>query len=137
MQFLFLLPVVLMAFGAPSQGAKEAPPQTTDAWAQHRSLAVLYAGHPGGSRETAFVGFLRDWFQRVDTIHLKDLSMESAKGFDVVIADWMSQYGKDGYEKAEGLHSAPVQLAADFTKPVVAMTYVGTQIRPRGKLDWL
>ena len=49
-----------------------------------------------------------------------------------------SQYGCDGYEKLERrLHSAPLALPEDFTRPVVAMTYVGTQLRRRHKLDWL
>lgn len=115
-----------------------AAPATDDAWAPHRGLKVLYAGYPEGSREAAFESFLGRWFDTVETIHLKHLSMQTAQDFDVVIADWMSQYGNDGYPARENsLYSAPANLAADFTKPVIAMTYVGTQIRGEYKLDWL
>ena len=104
--------------------AAAATPQD-DAWTPHRALKVLYAGAPGGSREAAF-----------GVIDLAQLSKERAAGFDVVIADWKSQYGKDGYEKPDGLYSAPATLDDEFVKPVVAVTYVGTQIRRKGKLDW-
>ena len=29
-------------------------------------LSVLYAGHPESPRAAAYVGFLREWFARVD-----------------------------------------------------------------------
>ena len=64
--------------------------------------------------------------------------METAKAFDVVIVDWVSQYANDGYPKRESrLFGAPKQLGPDFTKPFIAMTYVGTQVRRGYKLDWL
>lgn len=128
--------VMLLAL---AQAAPQDAPPGPDApeWAPHRALKVLYAGYPGGSREEVFAAFLEEWFDESATIPLRELDMERAAGFDLVIADWMSQYGNDGYEKPEGLHNVGHQLGDDFTKPLIAMTYVGTQLLPQGKLDWL
>jgi hypothetical protein len=115
-----------------------APAQDADAWAPHRTTRVLYAGWPGGAREQAFVPFLKQWFDRVGVISLEKLSVATAKDFDVVIADWGSQYGNDGYPKREGALQMPsVAIGDDFTKPIVAMDYVSTALRGQHKLDWL
>jgi len=130
---LSLLSVAALGAALPAQA-----PVADAAWKEHRQLKVLYAGSPGGSREAAFEEFLGQWFDEVDTISIADLKSSTAAEWDVVIADWVSQYGNDGYPKREGsLFSAPCSLPADFTKPVVAMTYVGTNIRRGYKLDWL
>ena len=109
-----------------------------EAWAAHRPTRVLYAGWPGGSREQAFAPFLKQWFDTVSVIDLEKLSVATAKDYDVVIADWCSQYGNDGYPKRENsLFSPSVDLADDFTKPVIAMDYVSSRVRAEYKLDWL
>lgn len=108
------------------------------AWQPHRTTKVLYAGWPSGSREAAFRAFLERHFDKVGVIDLATLSPASAKDFDVVIADWCSQYGNDGYEKRENsLFGAPVSLDDSFDKPVIAMDYVATNLRGNHKLDWL
>ena len=108
------------------------------AWASHRGTRVLYAGKQGGQREAVFGDFLKEWFDESATLPLQELSMETARDYDVVIVDWMSQYGNDGYPAQGGsLHAVPVNLGADFTKPFIAMTYVGTRVRREYKLDWL
>jgi len=113
-------------------------PATGDSWAPHRKLRVLYAGFEGGHREGVFAEFLARHFDHSATIPLAELSLESARGYDVVIADWVSYYGLDGYEKIGGRpRSVPITLRDDFTKPVVAMTYVGTRLRREHKLNWL
>lgn len=106
-----------------------------DAWTPHRKLKVLYAGKEGGSREQAFAAFLKEHFDKSATIPLEKLSMETAADFNVVIVDWTSQYGNDGYPKTNAL--APLELGPEFTKPLIAMTYVGTCVRRGYKLDWL
>ena len=109
-----------------------------DAWAPHRSLKVLYAGSEDGHREVVFGAFLAKWFDKSATLPLAKLSMKTAADYDVVIVDWMSQYGCDGYPKRDGrLHGVPTKLGADFTKPMIAMTYVGTRVRGPYKLNWL
>jgi len=117
-------------------------PQTQDldakAWAAHRPTRVLYAGWSGGSREKAFEPFLKQWFDTVGVIPLEKLSVATAADYDVVIADWCSQYGNDGYAKNENSLSTPqVALGDDFTKPVIAMDFVSSSLRSRHKLDWL
>lgn len=134
---LLPLAVVLGAVAAaPAQDAATAA--DTDAWRQHRTTRVLYAGWPDGSREKAFREFLGEWFDEVRVIGLGELSVASAASADVVIADWCSQYGNDGYPQRDGgLHSVPVQLGVEFSKPVIALDYVSSQLRRRHKLDWL
>jgi len=110
----------------------------TDAWANYRSLKVLYAGKAGMHRDKVFGEFLKKHFDKSATIPLEKLSMKTAADYDVVIVDWVSQYGNDGYPKRDNrLFSAPTDLGPEFTKPFIAMTYVGTQVRGRYKLDWL
>jgi hypothetical protein len=122
----------------PRAGAAQPPDADAQAWAEHRKIRVLYAGWAGGSREQAFAPFLKEWFDTVGVIPLGDLSAETAAGYDVVIADWGSQYGNDGYPKRENsLYSAPGQLGPQFTKPVIAMSYVSSNLRRDYKLDWL
>lgn len=108
------------------------------AWQAHRATKVLYAGWPDGSREVAFRAFLERHFDHVEVMDLGRLTKAAAVPFDVVIADWASQYGKDGYPGRDGsLLSAPVELPDDFDVPVIAMDYVSTNLRGRRKLDWL
>ena len=116
----------------------QVPEADQQAWSPHRSTRVLYAGWPGGSREKAFEPFLKQWFDHVGVIDLEQLSVATAKDYDVVIADWCSQYGNDGYPKRENsLFSPKVELGDDFTRPVIAMDYVSTALRGQHKLDWL
>jgi hypothetical protein len=109
-----------------------------DAWRVHRATKVLYAGWPGGAREAAFRAFLERHFDHVAVIDLAKLDRATAAPHDVVLADWASQYGKDGYPAPhKGVHQVPVKLPDDFDVPVVAMDYVASQLRPGRKLDWL
>ncbi|MDH3592381.1 MAG: hypothetical protein OER88_10910 [Planctomycetota bacterium] len=129
----WMLGLVFLVLIAPVSFTGEADP-----WAPHRKLKVLYAGKEGGSREKAFGAFLQKHFDTSAAIPLGKLSMDTAKDYDVVIVDWVSQYGNDGYAKRErSLFSSPIRLGPEFTKPFIAMTYVGTQVRGGYKLDWL
>ena len=108
------------------------------AWKPHRELAVLYAGKEGGHREKVFGEFLACYFDRSATIPASELTMERAEGYDLVIVDWVSQYGNDGYPTRDGmLFSVPVDLSEEFTKPVITMSYVSSNVRRDYKLDWL
>ena len=119
----------------PAARADEPGPE---AWAKHRGIRVLYAGWPGGSREKAFKAFLEQWFDRVGILDLKKLSVETAADYNIVIADWGSHHGKDGYWRgAESLFSAKITLGPEFKTPIIAMGYVGGIIRLEYKLDWL
>ena len=120
--------------GARNHTAAPTPEQSA-AWGENRSLKILYAGSPGGSRERVFKEFLEQWFDHVGVIGMRDLSVKTAEPYAVVIADWESYYGNDGY--AGKNVNVPATLSKDFTKPVIAMTYVSSRIRPGQKLDWL
>ena len=124
-----ILGLSIFAAALPSLPAQEA-------WAAHRGIRVLYAGAPGGSREQAFAKFLRAHFDRVQILDLAKLDAAAATDSDVVIADWVSQYGNDGYQKADPI-KVPITLDVGFTKPVITMSYVASQLRPGRKLDWL
>ena len=128
-----------IALGLVAFAATPRAQQTDDAaWQPHRATKVLYAGWPGGSREQAFQQFLEQHFDKVGVIDLEKLSMATASDYDVVVADWCSQYGNDGYQKRENsLFSVHVQLGPEFTKPIVAMDYVSSNLRNQYKLDWL
>jgi hypothetical protein len=109
-----------------------------DPWTPHRKTRVLYAGSAGGHRERVFGAFLAEHFDTSGAIPLEELSVATAREYDVVIVDWKSLYGCDGYgERGNGLFSAPIELGPEFTKPFIALTYVGTQVRRDYKLDWL
>jgi hypothetical protein len=121
-----------------ASAATQTPDADQKAWAEHRATRVLYAGWPGGSREKVFEAFLKQWFDKVGVIDLEQLSMATAKEWDVVIADWCSQYGNDGYQKRENsLFSPKIEIDDGFTKPIIAMDYVSSSLRNRGKLVWL
>ena len=100
-----------------------------------RKLAVLYAGHPESPRAAAYVGFLREWFARVDQIDLEKLNVAAAQDYDVVVADWKRRYGgKGGYDSDSG-HRATI--GSDFTKPIVMIGAVGGELARDGKIGWL
>ncbi len=131
-------PTAILILGLISTLMQPAIAQTEAEWVPHRSLSVLYAGSVDGHREKVFAAFLGKWFDKSSTISLKELSMETARDYDVVVVDWVSQYNNDGYPKRERMLFSPgVTLGPEFTKPMVSMTYVSTRVRGGYKLDWL
>jgi hypothetical protein len=105
-----------------------------------QALAVLYAGCPNTDREKAFVAFLEENFTKVESMSLEKLTLEQAKPFDVVVADWKGRYkigpdGTAGMWDAESGHRA--QLPKDFTKPVVMIGAVGGELARWSKIGWL
>jgi len=127
------LPTLLLGLAALPASAQNDAPRTE--W-PGRSLKILYAGSPGGFREKAYTSFLHDWFDKVDAIDLRTLSVKAAEPYDVVIADWTSRCGHDGY--VEDMSGAGVVLPQDFTKPVIMLSAVGGELtRGRSKIGWL
>ena len=113
---------------------KPDPSSQSASWAEHRSTRVLYAGFEGGSRWKSFEGFLSQWFDTVGTLPLADLDEKTAAGYDVIITDWTSHYGNDGYSEERA--PFPKQLGPGFARPVIALDYTGARLR-RDKIDWL
>lgn len=124
------VPLALPASDVPAADAHIQPQQT---------LSILYAGFPGGDREKDFVAFLREHFAKVEATNLETLSMEKAKPFDVVVADWKPRYKYvDGrakeFDSGSGQHFS---LSKDFTKPIVMIGAVGGEIARWSKIGWL
>ena len=99
-----------------------------------RSLKVLYAGVPGSPRETAFLALLRAAFATVDATDLTTLSMRTAAGYDVVVADGRRLYPM---REGEGLATTSLALGPEFTKPIIAISAVAGTIQHHTKIDWL
>ena len=102
---------------------------------EHQRTKVLYAGSPDGFREKVYVEFLGEWFAEVGVISLSDLDAKAAEPYDVVIADWRSWYGNDGYSKERVYHRTT--LSRDFSKPVVMIGAVGGKLARKSKIGWL
>ena len=99
-------------------------------------LSVLYAGVKDDPRTAEFTEFLSKTFVRVEAIGLETLSVETARGADVVIVDSPSPY-KAG-DKFE-FPKAPA-LGTDYTKPTILMGAAGGQVLNQQrtlKLNWL
>ena len=54
----------------------------------NRGLKILYAGQPGSDREKDFVGFLKKYFDVVQTGNLQVFKETDTQGFDVTLLDW-------------------------------------------------
>lgn len=125
----------------PSSPAADSPVIESSRLGEAADWKILYAGSPGGSREKAFVEFLGEHFKVVEAMNLEKLTVETAAPYDVIVADWTSQYGNDGYGKGVNdggaLNMPKVKLPPSFSKPVIAIDYVAAKITRRTKLDWL
>ena len=122
------LVVVALTFGAQTGDAEEPGAQAL------KDLKVLYAGVTDGTREKAFVEFLKPWVGKVDTIALNKLRAEEAAPYDVVIADSKRIYVEG---KPTLGNRVKVALEATFTKPVIMIGAVAGESAHEGKLDWL
>ncbi len=96
---------------------------------------ILYAGSPDGFREKAWVEFLREHFATVDARSLAGISPADAAPYDVVIADWTSRYGNDGYPK--DFAGPETALGSGWTKPTILIGAVGGEIARHSLIDWL
>ncbi len=107
-------------------------------------LRILYAGDPEAERSSEWLAFLRDPFTDVQLILVTDLSMATAKAFDVVVVDTPSSYVEvDGQPKKVYQEPASPKLDRSFSKPIVLVGEGGGNIlsqmrrRQQGiKLDW-
>ena len=90
--------------------------QSTPAAAELGKLRILYAGHPGTEREKDFVGFLKKYFDVVQTGNLKTFKEADAEGFDVTLLDW------DWNSFYEGPRP---KISDSFSRPVVTLGNLG------------
>ena len=78
-------------------------------------LRILYAGHPGSSREGDFVAFLRKHFSEVKTSDLARFNGKERESFDVVIID----YDGDGFKAPQP------KLSLQYARATVTVGVVG------------
>jgi len=108
-----------------------------DALGNHAEIKVLYAGHAGNTRETAWLEFLRSWFETVETTSLDKLSPAVASRYDVIVADWRRFYG--GKSEDTGKGRSAFELPRDWSRPTIMIGAVAGEIARAldTKIDWL
>lgn len=99
-----------------------------------RKLAVLYAGVLETPRAQSFVEFLQANFDRVGALDVTKLSMATAAGYDVVVADGNRVYPMD---PQKGLGLPKIVLGPDFTRPIVMLSALAGQMQTHTKIGWL
>jgi len=100
------------------------------------NLKILYAGNPGSERQKEFTSFLREYFERVDSLDLRSFSDQKAAGYDVVIIDWTSIFPRD----PDGKLVEPVKkliwpqgatVTSAYDRPTILVGAVGVElVRP-------
>jgi hypothetical protein len=80
-----------------------------------RSLKILYAGQPGSDREKDFVGFLKKYFDVVQTGNLETFKEADTQGFDVTLLDWDSGQ----------INGPKPKVSESFSRPVVTLGVPG------------
>lgn len=81
----------------------------------NRSLKILYAGRPGSDREKDFVGFLKKYFDVVQTGNLETFKEADTQGFDVTLLDWDSGQ----------INGPKPKVSESFSRPVVTLGVPG------------
>ena len=84
----------------------------------NRSLKILYAGRPGSDREKDFVGFLKRYFDVVQTGNLETFQEADTQGFDVTLLDW----DPNTYE------GPTPTVSESFSRPVITLGIRGAMI---------
>ncbi len=93
----------------------------------NRSLKILYAGHPGTDREKDFVGFLKKYFDVVQTGNLATFKETDTQGFDVTLMDWDPPGGFD-------IDEFRLSLPGSFSRPVMTFGIPGGWMCERWRL---
>ncbi len=114
-----VLVVVLLA-GTWSRAQSPSAP----AVAEISKLRILYAGHPGTDREKDFVGFLKKYFDVVQTGNLQTFKEADTQGFDVTLLDWDINEFK----------GPRPQLSENFSRPLITLGVPGGLIAMQWKL---
>jgi hypothetical protein len=94
----------------------QAAPAQADAYKS--KLRILYAGRPGSDRETDFVGFLKKYFDVVQTGDLRTFKEADTQGFDVTLLDWDTNEFK----------GPRPQISESFSRPLITLGVPGALI---------
>jgi hypothetical protein len=92
--------------------------------AQVSKLRLLYAGQPGSDREKDFVGFLRKYFETVQTGNLQTFQEADTQGFDVTLLDWSVNEFKGPRPR----------LSETFSRPLITLGVPGGLICSQWRL---
>jgi hypothetical protein len=99
-------------------------------------LTVLYTGNPGSERQREFTNFLEGYFDRVDSLDLRDFRDEKAAGYDVIIIDWTSIFPRDPAGKLlepvkKLIWPKGATVAQAYNRPTILVGAVGVElVRP-------
>jgi hypothetical protein len=108
----------LVVFAGSTLCSGQEPPQLD------RGLKILYAGHPGTDREKDFVGFLKKYFDVVQTGNLQAFKEADTQGFDVTLLDWDINESK----------GPRPQLSQGFSRPLITLGVPGGLISMQWRL---
>ena len=117
---------VSLALGLVPQDPAQAPAR--------QPLSVLFAGEAGTERDAAFLKFLRERFDKVESIPAAELLASKGKDFDVVIADGTTSM-KDNRLEMKGC--TKLEFPADWTKPTILIATAGKAVEKTTKIGWL
>lgn len=81
-------------------------------------LHILYVGHPGAERTSDFVGFLKQYFQEVETGNLAGFKLAKKPNADVVLLDY------DG----DGFKAPRVTFPEGYSQPTITIGVAGAMI---------
>lgn len=90
----------------------------------NRSLKILSAGRPGSDREKDFVGFLKKYFDVVQTGNLQTFKEADTQGFDVTLLDWDTNEFKGPRPR----------ISESFARPLITLGVPGGLICSQGRL---
>jgi hypothetical protein len=117
--FAVLLLVLPAGVASSSQSPSSAP-----AVAEGSKLRLLYMGRPGTDREKDFVGFLKKYFDVVQTGNLQTFKEADTQGFDVTLLDWDWNEFKGPRPK----------LSENFSRPLMTLGVPGGLICSQWRL---
>lgn len=99
---------------------------TAAAAQEQHPLRVLYAGQPDHRRTKAFTEFLGGHFRAVGTVDFRQLSQQTADGWDVVVFDLPPDLGDKAVRDFE--------LPAGFDRPTVLVGMWAARLAEKAKL---
>ena len=86
--------------------------------AEISKLRILYAGRPGSDREKDFVGFLKKYFEVVQTGNAETFTETDTRGFDVTLLDG----------RWSGTHESRPMISESFSRPLMTLGVPGALI---------
>jgi hypothetical protein len=109
---LTVMALLAILLASPGSRAQSSAAPATD---ELSKLRILYAGRPGSDREKEFVGFLKKYFDVVQTGNLETFKEADTQGFDVTLLDWDSGQ----------IHGPKPKVSESFSRPVVTLGVPG------------